>query len=44
MYGCAFASKGKAGIPPRREPKDEWEEEDEKVNNARRGRHGYGDN
>lgn len=41
-YGCAFASKGKAGIPPRREPKDEWEEEDAKVNTGRRGRHGYG--
>lgn len=42
LYAAAFASKGKGAIPPKREPKDEWEEEDEKVNNERRGRHGYG--
>lgn len=41
-YGVAFASKGKAAIPPKRAPKDEWEEEDAPAAVKRRGRHGYG--
>lgn len=41
-YGCAYASKGKAAIPPKRAPKDEWEDEDSVSNARRRGRHGYG--
>lgn len=41
-YGCAFASKGRAAIPPLRKEKDEWEEEDEQVEKGTRGRYGYG--
>jgi hypothetical protein len=41
-YGVAFASRGRAGIPETRESKDEWEDEDAKLNTGRRGRHGYG--
>lgn len=43
-YGCAFASRGKAAIPPKLEPKSEWDDEDEDdaPTKQRRGRHGYG--
>lgn len=41
-YGCAFASRGRAGIPEVARLRAEWEEDDETVSNARRGRHGYG--
>lgn len=42
-YGIAFASKGKAAIPPKTEPKDEWDDFDsDDDKRARRGRHGYG--
>lgn len=41
-YGITFASRGRAGIPPKREPKERWEEEDQKAPARRRGRHGYG--
>ncbi len=40
-YGVAFASKGRAAIPPKTEPKDEWDD-DGPLNTKRRGRHGYG--
>lgn len=41
LYTCAFASRGRAGIPNRVEEKDDWEEDDEK-RPAGLGRDGYG--
>lgn len=41
-YGVAYASRGRVGIPAKREPKEPWEEDDENVHTGRRGRHGYG--
>ena len=41
-YGVTHACRGRAGIPEMRELRKPWEEDDEPVQNARRGRHGYG--
>lgn len=42
-YACAYASKGRAAIPKVRELKSEWDDEDEEKPNKRRtGKHGYG--
>lgn len=41
-YGTAYASRGRMGIPEVARLRAEWEEDDETVSNARRGRHGYG--
>lgn len=42
LYGCAYASKGRGAIPPKRVPRDEWEDEEGGRDTMRSGRHGYG--
>jgi hypothetical protein len=42
VYGCAYASKGKAAIPPMRPLKSEWDDEEVGPLQKRAGQLGYG--